>query len=109
MSSNSDITFGASRRPLVYVVGAGPGNPEYLTLRAAYCLRLADLVLYDRLDPARILEHVRRGARQVCVTELAEYHADRGPEIHRVMIEAALQGKCVVRLKGGDPFVFGRG
>jgi uroporphyrinogen III methyltransferase/synthase len=98
-----------SREPLVFLVGAGPGDPELLTLRAAACLAKADLVLYDKLVPARVLELAPPVATKICVTELASCHVHRSPHVHAVMIEAARQGKRVVRLKGGDPFLFGRG
>jgi uroporphyrinogen III methyltransferase/synthase len=91
------------------LVGAGPGHPGLLTLRAVECLRQADLVLYDRLVPLRLLDHAPAAARRVCVDELAACHPDRWPHIHRTMIDAARQGLRVVRLKGGDPFLFGRG
>src|SRR5262249_28246659 len=93
----------------VALVGAGPGHPGLLTLRAVECLSQADLILYDRLVPVRLLDHARPDARRVCVNELAGCHAERIPHINRTMIDAARQGLCVVGLKGGDPFVFGRG
>jgi uroporphyrinogen III methyltransferase/synthase len=93
---------------MVYLVGAGPGHPGLLTLRGAECLARADLVLYDKLVPVRLLDHAP-AARHVCVTELSPAHSQRYPHIHRTLIEAARQGQCVVRLKGGDPFLFGRG
>ena len=92
----------------VYLVGAGPGDPGLLTLRAVECLRAADLVIYDGLVNRRLLEHAEQ-AEHVCVTELAGTHAARPPHVHRLMLDAAAAGKTVVRLKGGDPFVFGRG
>src|SRR4051812_11117153 len=93
----------------VWLVGAGPGHPGLLTLRAVECLRRADLVLYDRLVPVELLAHAPQSARRVCVEELPTPHPDRYPLIHQAMIAAARQGLRVVRLKGGDPFVFGRG
>jgi uroporphyrinogen III methyltransferase/synthase len=98
--------------PVVYpvaLVGAGPGNPGLLTLRAVELLGRADLVLYDRLVPVRLLDHVPASARRVCVDSLHGTHPERWPEIYQIMIESARQGQRVVRLKGGDPFVFGRG
>jgi uroporphyrinogen III methyltransferase / synthase len=95
--------------PLVFLVGAGPGNPGYLTLRAVECLARADLVLYDKLVPAQMLEHAPAAAERICVTDLAERHLERYVPVHRTLVEAARQGKRVVRLKGGDPFLFGRG
>jgi uroporphyrinogen III methyltransferase/synthase len=94
--------------PKVFLVGAGPGNPSLLTLRAVECLARADLILYDQLAAFQLLVHARPGANCVCVSELGPY-AERRPLIHRAMIGAALAGKVVVRLKGGDPFLFGRG
>jgi uroporphyrinogen III methyltransferase/synthase len=94
--------------PNVFLVGAGPGNPGLLTVRAVECLSRADLILYDQLAAAPLLDHARPGADRVCVSELGPY-AERRPLIHRAMIDAARQGKVVVRLKGGDPLLFGRG
>ncbi len=91
------------------LVGAGPGNPSLLTLRAAELLARAELVLYDRLVPVRLLDYVPETARRICVDALHGTHPERWPEIYQIMIDAARQGMRVVRLKGGDPFVFGRG
>jgi uroporphyrinogen III methyltransferase/synthase len=93
----------------VFLVGAGPGNPGLLTLRAAECLARADLVLYDKLVPPRLLEHAPPSAERVCVAELSDCHAERYRPVQEALIEAARRGRCVVRLKGGDPFLFGRG
>jgi uroporphyrinogen III methyltransferase/synthase len=94
--------------PQVYLVGAGPGHPGLLTLRAVECLRRADLVLFDRLVAPALLEHAPPAAERLCVTELAGNHPERVPQVHEAMIRAARAGKRVVRLKGGDPAVFGR-
>jgi uroporphyrinogen III methyltransferase/synthase len=94
---------------LVSLVGAGPGHPGLLTLRGAECLRQAEVVLYDRLVPPALLEHAPAGARRVCVDELAPCHPERGPLVQQALIDHARQGRRVVRLKGGDPFLFGRG
>jgi uroporphyrinogen III methyltransferase/synthase len=80
-----------------------------LTLRGVECLRQADFVLYDRLVAAEMLVHAPESARKVCVDELPGGHPDRWPLIHQTMIDAARQGLRVVRLKGGDPFLFARG
>jgi uroporphyrinogen III methyltransferase/synthase len=93
----------------VYLVGAGPGNPGLLTLRAAEILAEADLVVHDKLVPPALLDHVRPAAQRICVTDLSESHVERYRPIQQTLIEAARQGKRVVRLKGGDPFLFGRG
>jgi uroporphyrinogen III methyltransferase/synthase len=94
---------------LVSLVGAGPGHPALITLRAVECLRQADLVLYDHLAPEALLDYAPRHAERICVTALAPKHAERCLPIHEMMIAAARQGRRVVRLKGGDPLVFGRG
>jgi uroporphyrinogen III methyltransferase / synthase len=95
--------------PTVYLVGAGPGHPALLTLRSVECLRQADLVIYDKLVLPIMLEHAPASAEKVCVTELSAHHDQRAVPIHEAMIAAARAGRRVVRLKGGDPFVFGRG
>jgi uroporphyrinogen III methyltransferase/synthase len=95
--------------PTVFLVGAGPGNPGLLTQRAVECLRQADLVVYDKLVPTRLLMHARPEADRLCVAELSDCHAERYQPVQKTLIEAARQGRRVVRLKGGDPFLFGRG
>src|SRR6185369_9088329 len=95
--------------PRVFLVGAGPGHPGLLTLRAVECLRQADLILYDKLVPLRMLDHARPQAERVCITELGPPHCERIAPVSQMLIDAARQGKCVVRLKGGDPLLFGRG
>ena len=95
--------------PLVYLVGAGPGNPGLLTLRAAEVLRRADVVLYDRLVAPNLLEHAPPEAQRICVTDLGPRHAERCTPIVETMVAAARARKRVVRLKGGDPYIFGRG
>jgi uroporphyrin-III C-methyltransferase/precorrin-2 dehydrogenase/sirohydrochlorin ferrochelatase len=92
----------------VSLVGAGPGDPELLTRKAVARLRHADLVLYDALVDPRVLAIARR-ARRFFVGKRAGRHALSQQEIHALMIRAARRGQRVVRLKGGDPFVFGRG
>jgi uroporphyrin-III C-methyltransferase/precorrin-2 dehydrogenase/sirohydrochlorin ferrochelatase len=92
----------------VSLVGAGPGDPGLLTRRAVARLRAADLVLYDALVDERVLRLARR-AQRFFVGKRAGRHALRQEDIHAVMIRAARRGRRVVRLKGGDPFVFGRG
>jgi len=92
----------------VSLVGAGPGDPALLTRRAVERLRKADLVLYDALVDPRVLAVARR-AHCFFVGKRAGRHALGQLEIHSIMIRAARRGRRVVRLKGGDPFVFGRG
>lgn len=95
--------------PRVFLVGAGPGNPGLLTLRAAEVLAQADMVLYDQLVPERILDYVNPAAERMCVRELPGQHPDKYPHIHTLLIERARAGQKIVRLKGGDPLIFGRG
>jgi len=99
---------GDRRGPFVSLVGAGPGDPELWTVRAVRRLEEADLVLYDALVDAAALCAVTR-APCFCVGKRAGRRSVRQETINRVMIRAAREGKRVVRLKGGDPFVFGRG
>src|SRR2546428_4623182 len=98
-----------SSEPLVFLVGAGPGNPGLLTLRAVECLARADLVLYDKLVPPRLLDFATPTAERVCVADVPGGHPHRWPFIQKRLVEAAKPGKVVVRLEGGDPLVFGRG
>src|SRR5262249_15308275 len=95
--------------PTVYLVGAGPGDPGLLTLRGLECLAQADLVVYDKLVSPRLLARAPAAAEGICVTDLADCHADRCRLIQHTLIDGARRGLRVVRLKGGDPFVFGRG
>jgi uroporphyrinogen III methyltransferase/synthase len=96
-------------QPRVFLVGAGPGDPGLLTLRAVECLARADLVLYDKLVPPRLLNFAPPAAERVCVADVPGGHPHRWPFILQRLVDAAKEGKVVVRLKGGDPLVFGRG
>jgi uroporphyrinogen III methyltransferase/synthase len=93
----------------VYLVGAGPGDPGLLTLRAVECLARADLVLYDKLVPPRLLDFAPPAAERRCVADLPGSHPQRWPHIVQAILDAVKLGKTVVRLKGGDPLIFGRG
>src|SRR5919107_1369753 len=95
-------------RGFVSLVGAGPGDPELWTVRATRRIAEADLVLYDALVDADALRRLT-GAQCFCVGKRAGRASVRQETIHRLMIRAAREGQRVVRLKGGDPFVFGRG
>ncbi len=98
-----------SPRGKVYLVGAGPGDPELITLKGLNCLRAADVVVYDRLVSPLLLEEASSQARRVFVGKGPGCHSMKQEEINALLIKYAQQGHLVVRLKGGDPFVFGRG
>ncbi len=93
----------------VYLVGAGPGDPGLATVRAAELIARADVILYDRLVSPRLLEGARPDAELAYVGKEAGGHTMTQEEINRLLVDHAKQGRAVVRLKGGDPFVFGRG
>jgi uroporphyrin-III C-methyltransferase / precorrin-2 dehydrogenase / sirohydrochlorin ferrochelatase len=93
----------------VVLVGAGPGDPELLTLKALRALQDADVILHDRLVSPAILDYARRDAALICVGKSAGGASTTQQEINELLIKHAAQGKRVVRLKGGDPFIFGRG
>ena len=93
----------------VFLVGAGPGDPELITLKGLRCLHRADVVVYDRLICPELLDEAPSQAERVFVGKEPGCHSMKQEEINSLLINHARQGRLVVRLKGGDPFVFGRG
>ncbi len=93
----------------VYLVGAGPGDAGLLTIKGLRCLQRADVVVYDYHVNAQVLNYVSRGAEFIYAGKRGGHHAMSQDEINRTLVEKAKEGKVVCRLKGGDPFVFGRG
>ncbi len=93
----------------VYLIGAGPGDPDLLTVKAARLIAEADVVVYDRLVSTEIRRLIRPGATQIFAGKIARKHYMPQPEINALLVKLALAGHRVIRLKGGDPFLFGRG
>lgn len=103
-----------SNQPLVgagkvFLVGAGPGDPDLITVKGLHLLRQADVVVYDRLIPMELLKDVRPDAELIYAGKQPQKHRLDQSEINQILIDRASKGHMVVRLKGGDPFVFGRG
>jgi len=94
----------------VYLVGAGPGDPGLITMRGRYLLEKAEVLVYDYLASKRLLRYVPANARFVYAGKRGGVkHTHTQEEINQMLVDFALEGKTVVRLKGGDPFIFGRG
>ncbi|MGE5280168.1 MAG: uroporphyrinogen-III C-methyltransferase [Deltaproteobacteria bacterium] len=93
----------------VYIVGAGPGDPRLITVRGLDILKKADCILYDFLSTPRLLRHAKRGCARICVGKKDGLHLKEQEEINALLLESARRHAVVVRLKGGDPFVFSRG
>ncbi|TCP58121.1 uroporphyrinogen-III C-methyltransferase [Tumebacillus sp. BK434] len=94
---------------IVYLVGAGPGDPKLITVRGVECIQQADVIAYDRLANPVLLDYAKAGAELIYVGKLPDRHSLPQEEINALLIAKAQEGKVVTRLKGGDPFVFGRG
>ena len=97
------------QKGIVYLVGAGPGDPGLLTVQGRECIARADMVVYDRLVAPQLLEYARPEAELVYVGKATGYHPLPQEQITSLLIQGAMQGKVVTRLKGGDPYLFGRG
>jgi uroporphyrinogen III methyltransferase/synthase len=94
---------------IVYLVGAGPGDPGLITLRGVECLQKAEVVVYDYLANEQLLNHAPSDAERIYAGKIGGRHNQDQEEISRLLVQKGMEGKIVVRLKGGDPFVFGRG
>jgi len=93
----------------VYLVGAGPGDPKLLTIYGLECIQQSDVIAYDRLVNPALLDHAKEGAELIFCGKLPGKHALIQEQTNQLLVEKAQEGKVVTRLKGGDPFVFGRG
>jgi len=93
----------------VYLIGAGPGDPALVTLRAVECLKLAEVIVYDHLANEAIMEHARPDAERIYAGKKGGCHAMPQEAINQLLVDKARSGKIVARLKGGDPYIFGRG
>lgn len=93
----------------IWLVGAGPGDPELLTVKAVKTIEQADVILYDRLINQEILQYAKPGTELIFCGKLPKHHFVQQDTINFLLVQHAKQGKQVVRLKGGDPFIFGRG
>lgn len=108
-TGNAEDQEQTSARGRVFLVGAGPGDAELITVKGLRCLRAADVVVYDRLIDPTLLDEARPDAFRIYVGKGPRCHAMKQDGINGLLISQARQGRIVVRLKGGDPFVFGRG
>ena len=93
----------------VFLIGAGPGHPKLITLRAIECIRDADVIVYDYLANQKFLQYAREGCETIYAGKTGVHHTLHQGDINRVLVDKARQGKKVARLKGGDPLIYGRG
>ncbi|MEA3470925.1 MAG: uroporphyrinogen-III C-methyltransferase, partial [Thermodesulfobacteriota bacterium] len=98
-----------NKRGKVYIVGAGPGDPGLLTVKAVRCLEKSDVIVYDYLVSSDILGYARKDVRRIYVGKKGGHHTVSQDELNRILVKEASEGNIVARLKGGDPFIFGRG
>ncbi len=98
----------AEKTGKVYLVGAGPGDAKLITVKGLECIRKADVLVYDRLASPRLLKQLKPGGDKIYVGKLPDRHTMKQEEINQLLVDLALEGKTVVRLKGGDPTIFGR-
>ncbi|NLI11869.1 MAG: uroporphyrinogen-III C-methyltransferase [Peptococcaceae bacterium] len=98
-----------SKKGIVYLIGAGPGDPKLITVKGLECMQNSDTIVYDRLAGDRLLTFARPGTELIYVGKSPDRHTLKQDEINKLLVEKASQGRTVARLKGGDPFVFGRG
>lgn len=103
------MTKSPETKGYVYLIGAGPGDPGLITVRGVECLSLADVVIYDYLANDQLLAHARQGTELIYAGKVGGAHNREQWQINELLLQKALAGKIVARLKGGDPFVFGRG
>ena len=97
------------KKPKVYLIGAGPGDPDLLTIKALRLIQQADTIVYDRLISTEILELIPEGTARLYAGKASGSHSLTQEEINDLLVQVAQPGRCVVRLKGGDPYIFGRG
>ena len=93
----------------VYIMGVGPGDYKLITIKALEKIKEADVIVYDRLVDKRILKYAKKNVEMIYVGKKPDKHIVPQGEINKILVKKALEGKIVARVKGGDPFVFGRG